>query len=483
MKRNRKRRLVAPVFKALCLALLSFLLFHIVGAYLPFSRHPDIGDTSEIEALADAMQRDVETADRAMLLGTHADALDERIRLLNQAQEEIIITSYDLRDGESTRDVACVALERADEGVEVYLLVDGIAGQLNLAGSALFQALEAHPNIEIRFYNPPRALDPRHDMGRMHDKYVIVDDLGYILGGRNSFDAFIGNYTPASQRKDDREVLVYNADHGSSVQESSVFSLRDYFESVWNGDDCASFPKGKLDETRQRRLLEELRIRCDALRADRPELFEPENFADETLPTRGVWLVSNPTCVFAKRPVVFATLCAMMERAESKIILHSPYAVLSKAMVQRLATIAERTPMTLMVNAPELSHNIVATGDYVYHRKDLLSIGATLLEYAGDNYHHGKAMLIDDNLSVIGCYNLDLRSTYVDTELMLVIRGEAFNAELRSNMDALHAACRRVIDYEAYEVPEGLDIPPLSLGKRIALRAAGALAQLVRNLI
>ena len=29
----------------------------------------------------------------------------------------------------------------------------------------------------------------------MHDKYVIVDDKMYLLGGRNSNDIFLGDYT------------------------------------------------------------------------------------------------------------------------------------------------------------------------------------------------------------------------------------------------------------------------------------------------
>ena len=101
----------------------------------------------------------------------------------------------------------------------------------------------------------------------------------------------------------------------------------------------------------------------------------------------------------------------------------------------------------------------------------------------GQTFADFEALLIDDALSVIGCYNLDLRSTYVDTELMLVIRGKAFADALRANMDALHAACRRVIDENTVELPEGLDVPRMSLFKRLAMRAAGGIMQLVRNLI
>ncbi len=44
---------------------------------------------------------------------------------------------------------------------------------------------------------------------------------------------------------------------------------------------------------------------------------------------------------------------------------------------------------------------------------------------------HTKTVLIDDNISIVGSYNLDMRSTYLDTELMLVIESKRLNEEIR----------------------------------------------------
>ena len=43
-----------------------------------------------------------------------------------------------------------------------------------------------------------------------------------------------------------------------------------------------------------------------------------------------------------------------------------------------------------------------------------------------------KAVLIDERLSVVGSYNLDIRSTYLDTELMLVIDSKKLNQQIWS---------------------------------------------------
>ena len=482
MSKNKRGRAIRHVVKGILLFFLAVLLINIIAAYLPFANPPGLDDPGAIEARAEAMCADIETQDRATILETRTDALNERIRLMMQAKEELVITTYDCRDGESTRDILCVALNRANAGVKVRILVDGISGRLKLLTSDLFQAIEAHPGIEIRFYNLLTQWTPWKHMGRMHDKYVIADDFAYILGGRNMFDYFLGEY-PAPTHSWDREALVYNGAHGADGSgESSLFQIRDYFEAMWALQETHVFHVG-IDEARRDAVYAQLAARFERIRAEKPELFAPVDYAAMTQPTQGIWLVSNPNTIYAKQPVVFSTLCALMRRAQKDIIIHSPYVALNEDMREALTEIAAKTPVTLMINAVENGQNVVGSGDYLYHKKEVLSTGMRILEYAGGDSYHGKSVAIDDDLAIIGSYNLDLRSTHVDTELMLVIRSRAANAQLRANMEALHADCRRVIDAAHSETPADLFIPTMSLPKMIALRAIGALMQPVRNLV
>ena len=476
----RKRRPIRTAIRAILLCVVAALLFFIVGGYAPFAHPPRLSPDAAavIEARADEMSRDIDTQDRVEILETRTQALDERIRLINQARRELVITTYDCRDGESTRDVLCAALAQAEKGVRVRMLVDGIAGRLYLAGNSVFRAMEAHENVEIRLYNPPSLTQPWRNMGRMHDKYVIADDTAYILGGRNMFDHFIGEY-PSSSYSRDREALVYTG----GAADSSLHQVLDYFEGMWAHERTAPFPGKPMGAEEAEAVYTELRSRREALMQAKPELFESADYPAMTLPTRGIWLISNPTNTDAKEPTAFNALCALMEHARSEITIHSPYCVLNDMMQKRLTAIAERVPVTLMVNAVENGANVVASGDYLYHKAQVLSTGMHVLEYAGGDSYHGKALSIDDNISVIGSYNLDLRSTFVDTELMLVIRGREVNALLRGHMDALHADCRRVIDEQHGEVPDGLVIPAPPLWKAAAMRVVGAVMQLVRNLV
>ena len=46
-----------------------------------------------------------------------------------------------------------------------------------------------------------------------------------------------------------------------------------------------------------------------------------------------------------------------------------------------------------------------------------------------------KAVLIDDRMSIVGSYNMDMRSTYQDTELMLAVDCPELNSIIQAEME------------------------------------------------
>ena len=62
-------------------------------------------------------------------------------------------------------------------------------------------------------------------MGRMHDKYLIADGKTYILGGRNTYNYFLGEFP--GHKNYDRDVLVVceNPQADSSVNQLLAYFL------------------------------------------------------------------------------------------------------------------------------------------------------------------------------------------------------------------------------------------------------------------
>ncbi len=453
---------------------LGVILYVVIGALAPFMHYSPVSQSFQESFNAQDILEPEVSPDRAMILETNTSAWEERIRLMNMASERIILSTFDMRDGESTRDLLAVLLHKADEGVQVQILVDGFSDFLRMEGRPVFYALSSHPNVEIRIYNPIRPWFPWTLQGRMHDKFVIADDQAYILGGRNTFDYFIGDYE-TENKSFDRELLIYNS---KGPGESSLNGLMAYFQEVWNLEVCRIFHDDPdLAERKkvqgQRRLLEE---RYDHLQEVRPDLFEPFDYAQVTEPTQGVELLSGETGIYGKEPRVFYMLSQLMAHAQEQVIIHTPYAVCNDYMYDTLTNLCAQVPeVTMMVNSVENGDNLVASSDYLKNKGHLIETGLEIYEYDGGISYHGKSVVIDNDISIVGSYNLDLRSTYMDTELMLVVKSEAVTQELTGYMEDMHQDCRKVIDAKTYETPPHLDIARIPPAKRFFLGFLGIL--------
>ena len=96
-------------------------------------------------------------------------------------------------------------------------------------------------------------------------------------------------------------------------------------------------------------------------------------------------------------------------------------------------------------------------------------------------------MSIDSRLSVIGSFNLDMRSTYIDTELMLVIDSAELNRILREKMgryEARSLIVRQSLSGDIETIaPAGLEAQPIATGRRIAEFFLRPILKLIRFLI
>ena len=81
-------------------------------------------------------------------------------------------------------------------------------------------------------------------------------------------------------------------------------------------------------------------------------------------------------------------------------------------------------------NAPQSGANPWGCTDYLNHKNDISETGVSVCEWSGDYSMHTKGILIDGNISIIGSFNWDMRSTYLDTEMMPVVDCPALNAVL-----------------------------------------------------
>ncbi len=399
--------------------------------------------------------------ERVLAIDDNEEALLWRLRMMEEAQEEIILTTFDFGADEAGREIMAALLHAAERGVKVKILTDGINGFLKLDGSRDFKALVSSPNVEARIYNPVNLLKPWRLNYRMHDKYIIIDERLYLLGGRNTNGLFLG---PGDKNQNiDRDILVYETAPGA---DTSLCQVREYFDSVWSLSVCREYRSSGSG----RRISEagkELRDLYEELRQREPEAFSKTDWERETLAAESVALLTNPVQAENKPPRLWKSVCQIMESG-TDIVIQTPYVVCCRAMYRDLASLCgEERQLRIVTNAVENGANPWGCVDYLNEKENLLETGAEIYEYLGGLSLHTKTILVDSHISIVGSFNTDMRSAYLDTETMLVIDCPKLNLQLRESVEETMTYCKHVMPDGSETAGSRYEETELSLGKRI----------------
>ena len=140
------------------------------------------------------------------LLGHGREAFIVRLALADLAERSLDMRSL-VWDGDTTgRIIVDRVMKAADRGVKVRLLIDD---PYYKPSDFVIAALDAHPGVEIRLFNPLTnrswstldfILDFRRVNRRMHNKLMVADNAAAIVGGRNIGDIYYGVNTIANYR-------------------------------------------------------------------------------------------------------------------------------------------------------------------------------------------------------------------------------------------------------------------------------------------
>lgn len=419
---------------------LCILIYLIAGGLLPYLRQPQVSQEFKDDFQTEDFYSDEISCDRAAILEDNGDALRERIRLIANAKKSICMSTFDFRGDTAGKQMLAALKAAADRGVCVKVLVDGFSAWSHMENEASFYALAAAKNAEIRVYNKINVFMPWRANSRMHDKYLIADESVYILGGRNTFDYFLGDQD--GYKNYDRDVLVYN----SGGKESSLYQVSDYFSRIWDMGICSSWhdhtwnfriPSVKRAEKELMQIYEEMKEK-------RTDWFEPADYRDKTVEVNRITLLSNPTELYAKEPEVFYGLTELMSQAKKEIWVHTPYVICNDWMYQSFQKICSGSAaVNMMTNSVTNNGNPFGAVDYALNKKKILDTGLQMWEYEGGVSYHGKSITIDDDIAIVGSFNMDMKSTYQDTELMLVVNSKELNAQLKGYLSSYQKEARR----------------------------------------
>ena len=480
-KKGKKKSVARRIVGIALLLLFLFLVYFCLGmtlSVLPLKKTADgVRDPASYRGNGDPW------VERAAVIEENADAFEWRLKLIDAAKDSVSFVTYQFREGESTTRLAAALKRAAERGVKVRIIVDGFNDVLRMEGKTFFRAVAAVPGIEMKIYNRPSLLAPWTCNARLHDKYFIVDDLAYIIGGRNTHDGFFLE-NDNGLRNYDREALIYNVAHtdvspypagGEDV--ASIYGLIDYFNRMWESREVEPFRVG-LSKPTSRKIQAEFE-RWEEFSPDLPTMPDPDAaLSAGTLQIDRVTILTGEIGTGGKQPLIWNELVTLCASAEKRVLIQTPYILFSRDMYRDVEKIvASGAEVTMLTNSVLNTDNKFAPPDYLYHQDEILATGVSILEFDGDYSTHAKTVLIDDDLVVIGSFNVDLRSTYLNTEIVAVIAGEEFQDQTEECMRPVFAGSTLI--GEENTVGQRLK-EDAGFFRRVGLYLVGAIVQLFR---
>ncbi len=378
------------------------------------------------------------------------DAFAARV-LLAGAAEHALDAQYYIWDHDMSGALLFEALHRAaDRGVRGRLLLD----DNNTVGlDPTIAALDAHPNIEIRLFNPFkirrwRVLDYVIDFARlnrrMHNKSFTADGQATIVGGRNIGDEYFG----AGQEFSfvDLDVLAV----GPVVEDVT----RD-FERYWASG--SAVPAARVVARAAETAIADIsaaarRVEHDPVGVKYIQVLARCPFVRDLvegnlrLEWATVHMVSDDPAKGLGRAkdaeLLWSRLKQIIKTPMRELLLVSPYFVPGAEGVRELSALAQAgMKITLLTNALEATDVPAVHAGYAKRRKPLLAAGIRLFELkrsaggrsakgsglmgSSSSSLHAKTFAVDRSRVFVGSFNFDPRSARLNTEMGFVIDSPA----------------------------------------------------------
>lgn len=317
------------------------------------------------------------------LLPDGPDRLAALIDLIDGAKCTLRLLYYiynNDQSGRRVRDALVAALER---GVEVSLLVDGFGTESS--GERLFKPLIDGNCSFCRFV--PRW--GRRYLLRNHQKLALADERLVLIGGFNVGDDYFGTVEEGAWR-----------DLGLLVEGDEVSCLANYFDALfaWARD-----PKAKIRTLRR--------------------MLGRHSEAKGQLH----WLFGGPT----RRLSPWAQAVLKDMRGAKRLDMIAAYFGPSRAMLRRIYDIGRGGCARVVTAAKSDNSATIGAARHTYWR--LLKRDVEVYEYQPTKLHT-KLIVVDDKVH-IGSANFDMRSLYINLEMMLRVDDAAFADAMRQFVD------------------------------------------------
>jgi cardiolipin synthase len=315
------------------------------------------------------------------------------LRLIDGATRSLRLVYYIFADDRIGNEVRAALLAKLERGVSVSLIIDGFGSAAT--PDAFFQPLVDAGARLCRFH--PRY--GRRYLFRNHQKMVVADESRALIGGYNIADDYFA--APEAQGW---------CDLGLELSGPVAAELASWFDALQN---WARTPRARMSL-----LARMIRRHSDSAGAAR-------------------LLLTGPMRRLSPMTRALRADLGTVRRLDMVAAYFSP----NYGMLRRLGRIARRGGTARIIGAALSDNNAtVAAWRHCLHR--LLVRGVEVREYEPTRLH--MKLVVTDDVVWVGSANFDMRSLYLNLELMLRIEDSALATQARALVDRLATQSRHI---------------------------------------
>lgn len=330
------------------------------------------------------------------ILATGEETFRELIKHIESARQSIYITTFILGKDATGQLILEMLAKKSKQGVSVCLLMDSL-GSFRISGRFLAEFKQAGGRHAFFMPMIHWPFSGRANL-RNHRKMVIVDNKTAIIGGTNLAKEYMGD-TADSARWHDLSALVA----GPIVDD--IYAI---FRADWKFAAKEGLPIVKQKD------------------------------ADSDA-SRDVNIQLVPSGPDVKEDSLYDTVLASIFNARKRIWVVTPYFIPDEMLTKALCIAAKRK-LDVRIIVPLVSNHRVADLARRGYLRQIHNAGGKIYSFK-PGMLHGKLIIVDDTLGIIGSMNMDARSFFLNYEVAVFIYSEPVVKHLESWSTDIMSKC------------------------------------------
>lgn len=330
------------------------------------------------------------SANNFQLLTNGEEKFPEILRVLGTAQHHIHMEYYAWENDVRGNQIKDVLLKKASEGVTVRVLYDAYASRKikhNIVKALATGGVEIHPVIKVKLAGLANKINHRD-----HRKVLIVDGKTGFVGGINLSDRYDNSI----------DTGLFWRDTHVKITGPGVMNLQRHFNVNWD-----AFQPNPIEIT------SEIYPNFQVEKSEHTQL-------SQIMAGGPVYPMANVMLTYSK----------IFSLATKKLYITNPYFIPNDTILDTLKQSAI-SDVDVRLILPKKSDSAIVGAAAKFYFTELLEAGVKIFLYK-KGFVHAKTMTADGMVSIVGTANMDIRSFDLNFEIMSIIYGKEFAAQMEA---------------------------------------------------